>query len=245
MRALPLLLLTLLGWPAATLASSGLSGCKEDSTTCREDCSVEYGSSSRAYSKLKVCLGKCRNKYNLCRDRHLALQEEKDLGIEANPASSTPPPAKEPTRFSASDEDPAEDKAPATAVSDTATRRGVYRATEPEPEKPEAPATASRESSEKRPAPTPAAPLKSVTSEPVVRRNVYRAAEPEPEPVKLAEPAKPAPTPAATVAAKPDPLLDDEDPPPPPPKPAPKPSTKPALPPEPKHDISEWDPNGD
>ncbi|MFP2961397.1 hypothetical protein ACLEPN_27210 [Myxococcus sp. 1LA] len=54
--------------------------------------------------------------------------------------------------------------------------------------------------------------------------------------------------PATATAQKKDPLLDDGTPEPLPPvvkKPAPNKSSKPALPPEPKYDISEWDPNGD
>jgi len=277
MRALPLLLLTLVSWPATALADSGLAGCKEDNTICREDCSIEHGSSSRTYTKLNSCLGKCRDKYNLCRERHLALQEEKDLGIENNPAS-VPTGPKEPTRFSESPAEPPEEKAPAASSgSESSPRRGVYRASEPEPApapKPKPQASSSTEpglepeEDESKPAPTPASAPKSKAAEPVVRRDVYRAAEPEPEPakapepskapaptrapepVKVAEPAKPKPEPvkpAPVAASKPDPLLDEEEeePPPPPPKPKPPPPPRPALPPEPKKDISDWDPNGD
>lgn len=256
MRALPLLLLILVGWPTWALATTGLSGCKEDNTICREDCSVEHGSSSRTYSKLNVCLGKCRDKYNLCRERHLALQEEETLGIERNP-NSVPTVPRDPTRFTETQDEPPEPKAPAASTtSESPARRGVYRASEPEPEpapKPQAsakPEPEEDELAEETPAPTPASPPKSTAAEPTVRRDVFRAAEPEPEPAKAPEPPKAAaakPEPAKPVAAsQPDPLIDDEEePPPPPPKPKPPPPTRPALPPEPKKDISDWDPNGD
>jgi hypothetical protein len=241
MRALPLLLLILL--PTTALASTGLSGCKEDNTICREDCSVEHGSSSRTYSKLNACLGKCRDKFNLCRERHLALKEEETLGIERNPASAPTVP-RDPTRFTETQDEPPEEKAPAASASpEPSVRRGVYRASEPEPAPAPKPVAT-------KPAPAPKPEEEEELPEPAPAR-----AEPTraPAPMKVAEPAKPAPAkpapakPAPVAASKPDPLLDDEgeEPPPPPPKPKPPPPTRPALPPEPKKDISDWDPNGD
>jgi hypothetical protein len=243
MRALPLLLLILL--PTTALASTGLSGCKEDNTICREDCSVEHGSSSRTYSKLNACLGKCRDKFNLCRERHLALKEEETLGIERNPASAPTVP-RDPTRFTETQDEPPEEKAPAASASpEPSVRRGVYRASEPEPAPAPKPVA-----TKPAPAPAPAPEEEEERPEPAPAR-----AEPTkaPAPMKVAEPAKPAPSkpapakPAPVAASKPDPLLDDEgeEPPPPPPKPKPPPPTRPALPPEPKKDISDWDPNGD
>ena len=239
MRALPLLLLILM--PTAAVASSGLAGCKEDNTICREDCSVEHGSSSRTYSKLNACLGKCRDKFNLCRERHLALQEEETLGIKRNPAS-VPTVPRDPTRFTEVQDEPPEEKAPAAAASpaEPSVRRGVYRASEPEPAPAPKPVAT-------KPAPKPAPEEEEELPEPAPAKAApTRAPAPmkvaKPAPTK-AEPAKPAPV----AASKPDPLLEDEgeEPPPPPPKPKPPPPTKPTLPPAPKKDISDWDPNGD
>src|SRR4051812_29193952 len=64
MRALPLLLLTLLAGAAA--AQKTATGCKDDNNDCREDCTVEYGSSSRTYQQLGNCLQKCKSKFDLC-----------------------------------------------------------------------------------------------------------------------------------------------------------------------------------
>ena len=240
MRALPLLLFTPRWggppppWPPDWLAA------KRTAPTAKEDCTIEYGSSSRTYTKLNTCLGKCRSKYNLCRDRHLALQEEKDLGIERNPDSAAPPPPQEPTRVSSGETAPPEEKAPAESTSEPAVRRGVYRASEPEPEPGPAPEPAPVASSKPEPEPEPE-PEPTKAPEPTKVAEPTKP-EPKPAPVAASKP-EPTPKPAATAAAETDPLLDDE-PPPPPPKPKPLP-TRPALPPEPKNDISEWDPNGD
>ncbi|MCP3144310.1 hypothetical protein [Pyxidicoccus xibeiensis] len=118
-------------------------------------------------------------------------------------------------------------------------RRSGYRAsdTEPEPEKPTG--LEDLEPLDAKPSPEPGPVARSGTKpEPV---------KPEPEPVK--------PEPAVTASSdKKDPLLDDEKEPvvlpaaPPTKKPTTTtatPSSRPTVPPEPKKDISEWDPNGD
>ena len=122
------------------------------------------------------------------------------------------------------------------------TKRGGYRASdaEPEPEKPSG--LEDLEPMDAKPAP-----------EPVAKPGPKAApTKPAAEPVR-AEPAKPAPTVAASPDEK-DPLLDEERE--PTVLPAPPPTRKPTTsttkaparetkPPEPKKDISEWDPNGD
>jgi hypothetical protein len=247
MRALPLLILALLASPAAAQSTGAAVACKEDNTDCKEDCSIEYGSSSRTYSKLSACLKRCQDKYNLCKERHFAIQERKNLGLEDTPAAAAPASPKEPRRSTLSDDSSSDE--------------------DPSPSRGSEPAAASKGPTGKNPAATPAA--RSEPTEPTVRRGVYRASEPEPAPSK-AEP-KPAPVAApkpqapddtaaehgagskatlpTTAAAKDELLLDDEDipQPPPPPKPPPKPAfERPVIPPEPKKkDISEWDPNGD
>ncbi|NTX00380.1 hypothetical protein HUA74_31815 [Myxococcus sp. CA051A] len=138
---------------------------------------------------------------------------------------------------------PPEEVQPAAPVDTTpvppVSRQGVYRAADSEP-KP-APAKPAPEAepdfSDLEPLDAPPAPTASAKPTPRM------------EPVKPA-PAKPAPTIAASDDEKKDPLLDDEPAPAPvaaTKKPAPPPSNplRPSVPPEPKTDISEWDPNGD
>ncbi|MFP2926636.1 hypothetical protein ACLESO_15800 [Pyxidicoccus sp. 3LG] len=117
-------------------------------------------------------------------------------------------------------------------------RRSGYRASdnaEPEPEKPTGLEGLEPLDGKTEPEPGP------------VAKSGSKAAPAKPEP----EPVKPEPTVAASREKK-DPLLDDEKeqvvlPAPPPTK---KPTvttspSRPTVPPEPKQDISEWDPNGD
>jgi hypothetical protein len=199
MRALSLLLFFLLAGPAAAQdASDAPTGCTEDRTTCREDCSIEYGSSTRNLKKLGSCIGTCNYKYDKCRERHLALQKQKKSGPRPTPGSTTP----------ASPEEPG-----ATATVEGSTEGDTAPSSTSEPtESDEAPA----------------------------RRGVYRASEAaEPAPAKSGPESKPAET---TASAEEEPLV-DEEPPPPPPKPKPA-STRPQSPPEPKKDISDWDPDG-
>lgn len=215
MRVRLLLLLTLFAGTATAQGLSGLTGCKEDRSVCRDDCSIEYGSSTRTYSKLRACLQRCQKTFNLCRERHLALQERRDLGIEPEPVPAAPPSiAEEPRRYTSTEEDPSDDDAPTPLPRSESTgssvRTGVYRASEADPE----------------PAPAPAKAAEAPSA-------------PKPEAVTASEPQQ---EPAA--AAETDPL--DEEPPPPRPKPKPTLApTRPALPPEPKDDISDWDPDGD
>jgi hypothetical protein len=115
--------------------------------------------------------------------------------------------------------------APAPSAPTETSRRGVYRASESEPPPPPSPAVAPKDEPE---------------LEPLAESKPAPQAAPPPKPA----PAKPsvAETAAPTSTVK-DPLIDDEPPPPPPvaKKPAPA-STRPVPPPEPKHDISDWDP---
>lgn len=272
MRVLPLLLLTLLAGPAVAQESEAPAGCQEDNSDCREDCTVEYGGSTRTYSKLGTCLQRCKQKYDKCRERHYSLQERDKLGIEPSPGPKSPPPG-EPSRHSPTDEGSSDDLESASessghsANSSSGARSGVYHASDDEAGSPAAQSTAGREGTEKKPAPKPSPAPKTETVDPVVRSGVYRASAPEPEPDKTPEPkasAKSEPTaksestkpsepakptaksePAATSkAAQPDPLADEE--PPPPPRLKPQPKTEPPRskpPPDPKKDISDWDPD--
>ncbi|ADO74362.1 hypothetical protein [Stigmatella aurantiaca] len=159
MRTLPLLLLVLLAGPAAAQKSGAAIRCQEDHTACKEDCTVEYGSSSRTYNKLGACLRKCETTFGTCKERHFSLQQH-----NFDPATgASSPPSDEPTARTAprtvsddSSEALAEDASPARrqdalkgpTPSSTSTppseeapvveRRGVYRASEAH--KPSAPA---------------------------------------------------------------------------------------------------------
>ena len=56
---LPLLLLCLATGPAAAQKSRPLpAGCKEDFGNGREDCSMDYGASTRTYKQLTACISK-------------------------------------------------------------------------------------------------------------------------------------------------------------------------------------------
>ncbi len=91
MRALLLLLLTLLARPAAAQDAVSLSSCKDDQADCKDECTVEFGGSSRTYEKLGACLQKCKQKYDKCQERQFAL--EKQEKAEPEPGSSSEAPA--------------------------------------------------------------------------------------------------------------------------------------------------------
>ena len=73
MRALSLLFFTLLAGPVFAQETGAPIGCKEDNADCKENCTVEYGSSSRTYAQLGSCLQKCKQTYDKCAERHFAL----------------------------------------------------------------------------------------------------------------------------------------------------------------------------
>jgi hypothetical protein len=271
MRALPLLLLTLFAGPSAAQESGVPLGCKEEQFDCREDCTTEFGGSSRTYSKLGTCLQNCKSRYDKCRERHFALQERKKLGLESTPTPKPSPSPAEPHQAPAADAETSDDvldSISSALASESDSRDGASRTSEGHSEAPAAPATARKGASKKKPEPkTPPSKSEkdevSKPTEPVVRRGAHRASESAPEPAKA--PPEPAPIaasekkpePKTPVAAEPAPkpstpavevdsLLGAEPPlPPPPQKPQPQPAPKaPLLPLEPKHDISDWDPNG-
>ncbi|MBN1205748.1 MAG: hypothetical protein JXB05_12600 [Myxococcaceae bacterium] len=189
MRAQPLLLLLFLAGPAAAQDDSGPpAGCKEDRITCREDCSVEYGSSTRNYKKLGSCLGTCNYRYDKCRELHRALQKQKELEIEPPLASPTPVPPEEPGQSASAAEGSPEDNAAPSDSSEPdepGVRRGVYRASEvaePEPVKGSEPET---------PAPTEPEPKPAEATAPAEEEPLVDEAPPPPPP-----PPKPKPKPA-------------------------------------------------
>ncbi|WP_143075992.1 hypothetical protein [Stigmatella erecta] len=130
MRPLLPLLLVLLAGPAAAQKSGAAIRCKEDHTACKEDCTIEFGGSSRTYNKLGTCLQKCANTFGECKERHFSLQQN---DIEPSRMSSPPPPPEEPPERSSSTStsDLDEDAAPSSTG-----RKGVYRASEAAPPAP-------------------------------------------------------------------------------------------------------------
>lgn len=130
--------------------------CNSENETCRENCTIEFGSSIRARKKLGVCLNKCRTRHSRCTEQWTELHRN-----NLDP-SNAPPPVPEP-----------------------APQRTRYAEETPTP------------------------------------KDEAEASGEDPKPKKKPEA-------EAEAAAKPDPA-----------------PSKDALPPEPKYDISEWDPNGD
>jgi len=272
MRALLILGLT---FAAGTAAAAVPSGCQEDFATCKEDCSIEFGGSGRTIEKLTHCLAGCQENVGLCADRHSSLKglpagvvadppkrrKGKKLSREEDPfgdgdaqptrkrdrreddpfGDERPAGRREGYRASESSvsaepsrraPEPVPPPPPSSGVAVEATRTGVYRANESEP--PRAPASADPtslgdlDSPDDEPAPV-AAPTPGPTPAPVA-----------PEPVRS--------PPMNSTSQRKDPLLDDDLPEPSAPvvkKPVPSRSSRPELPPEPKDDISVWDPNGD
>ncbi len=262
---LPLLLLCLASGPALAQKSKPVpAGCKEDFGDCREECSMDYGGSTRTYKQLTACIAECGEKRDVCRDRHYtALGSGLDPGALERPRAADPA-MREPSRTSTRDDlrDDVEEERPSR------------------PAEKERPARASREET-----PAPANDEAEVESEPVpARRDVYRAPQPAPKKAVAPPAAEPAPayddsveeagslpppppkaevkpaamrepapeTKPAALVRESDPQEDAEPlPPPPPPKPKveeprPAPVVRPPPPPEPKKkDISEWDPNAD
>lgn len=240
---LPLLLLCLASGPALAQKSKPVpAGCREDFGNCREDCTIDYGGSTRTYKQLTACISECSERMDLCRDRHYtALGSGLAPGALERPREEDPAMREPPRRASNRDDlrEYEEDEGP--------TRRGEL----------EPPARASRDEE-----PAPASEPEPVP----VRRDVYRAPQPEPK-RGVAEPSRevpayddsadeagtlPPPPPRAEV--KPAAMVTESDPreeaAPPPPRveePRPAPVVHPAPPPEPKkkYDISEWDPDAE
>lgn len=219
MRRFLLLALSLAASPAAAAVPSG---CQEDYVTCKEDCTIEYGGSSRTISQLTRCIAQCQQTQNTCVQKHSSLKIPTGAANERAREGGDP--------YAGSDSEPRRGGGKEAPAAEAAPKRqGVYRASESETtaEAEAAPAPKAKPA----PAPEPAedeglAPMDDV-----------------PEPVAK----KPAPVVTASEDEK-DPLFDEEPPPPPPEKkvaPVAKPS-RPESPPEPKRkDISEWDPDGD
>ena len=187
MRVLLLLLFTLLAGPAVAQGSAEIpAGCQEDNSDCREDCTIEYGSSTRTYTKLGTCLQQCKQKYDKCRERHSALGGKEKSGFQP-PAGSKSAPGEDAAAASASSD---KTPSPKSEAAEPAVRRGVYRASESEPEP------------EPSKAPEPKTPAKP---EPTAKSDA------KPEPVKPSEPAKPSEPTKPTAKSAPAPKAAQPD----------------------------------
>ncbi|WP_164009563.1 hypothetical protein [Pyxidicoccus trucidator] len=105
MRAHLLLVLFL---SAGSAAAAIPSGCQEDYSTCKEDCSIEFGGSGRAIKQLTQCLADCQENVDLCANRHSSL---KDLppGVvadEVRPTRSRSEPSRKKAKKKDREEDP-------------------------------------------------------------------------------------------------------------------------------------------
>ncbi|GMT97354.1 hypothetical protein KH5H1_14730 [Corallococcus caeni] len=269
MRLLPhlVVLSVLLATPA--LAGPVPPGCEEDAATCKEDCTIEYGGNGAAIKKLTRCFEGCLQTRTQCARQFNAVNnrapdapeaaperrggkteaaklreiEEKDRRREEDPFGDeeNKQPRARPVRDSYDDppEPPPE-------------RKG-YRASDEKPAKPPprqqatVPARATEPARQPPPPPSPA-----VAPEPEPRRSEAPDIEAFSEPPPRADPPprKPEPKPVVAEPARPSRTEDEDLPPPPPPvrkEPPPRIAEppRPTVPPEPKKDISDWDPNGD
>lgn len=248
---LPLLVLCLATGPALAQKSRPIpTGCQEDFSNCREDCSMDYGSSTRTYNQLTACFRGCVEKRDVCRDRHYTVLDSGlapgalDRPREDDPAMVEPTRRPNVIEYQRPDDVPSKDTLPARSVSEdsedegplpssepdsgpTPLRSGVYRApAPPKPAKPEPVAAppmydaSADEDGSLPPAPPPPAEDDEEEDLPPPRR---AEPMPAPEPKAIAEP-------APEVRETPRPARPTHPPPPPEPK---------------KYDISEWDPNAD
>ncbi|MBE4749657.1 hypothetical protein G4177_15950 [Corallococcus sp. ZKHCc1 1396] len=267
MRLLPRLvaLAFLLATPA--LAAPIPPGCEEDAVACKEDCTIEYGGNGNAIRKLTRCFEGCTSKRSQCARKFNAVNgrapdapeaaperrqskteaaklreiQEKDRKRDEDPFGDDDKPVRERPARDAYDDPP-----------EPPPERKGYRASD-EPEKkpvrgnPRPAAVPARASEPARPPPPPSP---AVASEPEPTRSEPPDIEAFAEPPPRAEP--PAPKPVVAEPAPSRDTSDDDDLPAPlppvekkapPPRPVEAPRPKP--PPEPKKDISDWDPNGD
>ncbi|MBZ4370080.1 hypothetical protein [Corallococcus sp. AS-1-6] len=270
MRLLPRLVVLSVLFATPALAGPVPPGCEEDATTCKEDCTIEYGGNGAALKKLTRCFEGCLETRTQCTRRFNAVNNRAPDAPEAPPErrmgkteAAKLREIKEKDRRR--EEDPFgddENKEPrARPVRDSyddppepPPERTGYRASDEKPARNNGRKQAAVPAKAQEPERTPPPPSPAVAPEPEPRRTETPDIEAFAEPPPRAEPParKPEPRPAVAEPAPPS-RSDDEDLPPPPPpvaKKEPPPRIqeppRPVIPPEPaKKDISEWDPNGD
>lgn len=74
-RRLCVLVIALLSFAAWGGDSPQLAKCAEDFDDCKENCSIDYGTSFKLRAQLGKCMKKCGKKNNSCRSRTLELEQ--------------------------------------------------------------------------------------------------------------------------------------------------------------------------
>ena len=204
--------------------------CNNDNDTCRENCTIEFGSSLRTRAKLGVCLETCRDKHDRCTEQWTELHRNNlDVPPEATAeaaAPSDPAPAVEGRTRYTEDETAAAEPAGVQEGDVVAGSASAYNDGISMPSDEQLQGRTKKGS--KRGKTKTKAQLKEEPPPPPRPPEVeeVKAEEPPPAPAPKKKAEEPAPAPEKTAEK-------------------PKKSSTPDVPPEPKHDISEWDPDGD
>jgi hypothetical protein len=215
-----LLLVTAVALLPTAARGQGAVACNDEHGSCREDCTLEFGSSSRTRAQLGRCLEACSATHQRCASRWHELQGAQLEPVpEPSPAPSparavsaaaqTPPPA------------PQTEDAPARARQSAAPSANRTRYAPSDPEEQAAPP------------PSPASAYRVDTED-------YNEGILLPADAQLAQPAPVAPPPSQARQSRDEPAAKTA-PAPAPVAPKRKPRSGELV--EPEHDISDWDPN--
>ncbi len=158
-------------------------GCREDHRTCREDCTIDYGSGTNKYKLLNECVARCDRERDACTTRFYSLRDTSG-DLPSTRGGSGP----ESEQF----EDPSRG-----GFNQDTERRGVYRANEP--------AAA--------PAPVEKAPAEDDLALPPEPTEPPAPPEPAEPPAAVAAPPPPAPAAKSTPEKKPAPEVKKKSPP--------------------------------
>ena len=173
-------------------------GCREDHQTCREDCTIDYGSGTNKYKQLNQCIAQCDRERDACTTRFYSLRDTSG-DLPSSRGASGP----ESEQF----EDPSK-----SGFSSDTERRGVYRSNEPAPAPEPAPAEKTpaeddlalpAEPAEPPPEPTPApTPAPVAKPGPEMKKKTPPArAKGKEEEIRAFDDEEPAPPPESTPAA--------------------------------------------
>ena len=165
MALLPLVALLTLG--AASDSTTIPAGCREDFGTCREDCTIDYGGSTKKYHQLGECIAGCTHERDECTTRHYSLRDTSSDAPAGRESKREQEPWERLESGSSGRATPASGSA-----SPSSARQGVYRASDAAP-KPALDADDLREPApethEERPAPAPAPSVKAAPPPPAPR----------------------------------------------------------------------------
>lgn len=204
------------------------SACNGVNESCRDDCTMDYGASIRTRKKLGQCLEKCRTAHSDCTERWYELNR-----ANLDPSTFDPPrearrPDPEPVRETApaSEPDAYSDPAPSAASEDMDSLPESTRTRYGEPEAAAAP--------EAKPEPPPSRVVETDYNEGITI----------PSDEMLSGPGGGDEEDASAPADRKKQAREETKPRVEPQKES-KPGRHPELPPEPKDDISDWDPNAE